>query len=93
MTRESRADDALAGDYRVVPFIGRIRQGIFSSQNASDVSQQLQSVLNEHAALGWEFQSLEKVVIEISPGCIGSLFGARSTRIAFDQIVFRRMRM
>lgn len=76
--------------YKVVPFVGHIRQGIFSSQNARDVSEQLQELINQHAADGWEFLSIDKVNIVVSPGCIGSLLGARSGVIAFDQIVFRR---
>lgn len=72
------------------PFIGRIRRGIFSSENAKDVSNQLQAVINQQASHGWQFHSLQKVDIEVSPGCIGSLLGAKSSVITFDQLVFRR---
>jgi hypothetical protein len=50
----------------VVPFIGEIKQGFFSSQNAQDVSHQLQSVIGWHAREGWQSCSLEKVDIQVS---------------------------
>lgn len=77
-------------EYLVMPFIGRIKRGFFNSENASDVSNQLQAVINQQASRGWAFHSLEKVDVEVAPGCIPSLFGAKSSFITFDQLVFRR---
>lgn len=74
----------------MLPFIGRIKRGIFSSENAKDVSNQLQAVINQQASHGWHFHGLQKVDIEVSPGCLASLFGAKSSVITFDQLVFRR---
>jgi hypothetical protein len=85
--RDSQGPDY---EYLVVPFIGKIRQGFFSSQNAQDVSRQLQSVISWHAKEGWRFYSLEKVDIQVSVGCLASLFGAKASLISFDQIIFRR---
>jgi hypothetical protein len=87
---EAARVDHRPGEYLVLPFIGRIRRGIFSSENAKDVSNQLQTVINQQASHGWYFHSLEKVDIEVSPGCLASLFGAKSAVITFDQLVFRR---
>jgi hypothetical protein len=77
-------------EYLVVPFIGRLNQGLFSVENARSVSRQLQSVINQYAERGWKFCSIEKVDIEVAPGCLASLFGAKTSYISFDQIVFRR---
>ncbi len=85
-----RNDEGPDHEYLVVPFIGEIKQGFFSSQNAADVSRQLQSVLSWHAKAGWMFYSLEKVDIQVSVGCLASLFGAKARLITFDQIIFRR---
>jgi hypothetical protein len=85
--RDSQGSDY---EYLVVPFIGEIKQGFFSSQNAQDVSHQLQSVISSHAKEGWQFYSLEKVDIQVSVGCLASLFGAKAGLITFDQIIFRR---
>lgn len=79
-----------AYSYVVVPFIGVIRGGTFSKENARTVSSQLQSVIEEHVRQGWEFYSVEKVGIEVQPGCLGGLLGQKTAYINFDQVVFRR---
>jgi hypothetical protein len=72
--------------YRVIPFIGAINSG----QTASDVSQQLEAEINRHAAQGWEFWTLNDVNIQVNPGCLAGLLGAKASYMAFDQLVFRR---
>ena len=72
--------------YVVVPFIGQIK----SRQSAAEVSVQLQNLINHYAAQGWEFYQLNDVNIEVRPGCLASLFGARAAYIQFDQVIFRR---
>jgi hypothetical protein len=78
-------------DYLVVPFIGRINTGFFSAENAETVSRQLQSLINQHSQQGWEFHSITKVGVEVAPGCLASLFGAKTSHITFDQAIFRRV--
>ena len=77
-------------EYKVVPFIGKLKSGLFSVQDAGDVSKQLQAVINEHAGQGWEFVTLNDVNIEVKPGCLAGLFGAKIAFIPFDQVVFRK---
>ena len=79
-------------DYLVVPFIGRIKSGFFSNENAETVSRQLQSLINWYSQQGWELHSITKVGVEVTPGCLANLFGGTSSYITFDQIVFRRTR-
>lgn len=74
----------------VVPFMGQIRRDFFSSQDARDVSNQLEALINEQARQGWLFCCVEKIDIHVSPGCLASLFGARSSVVSFDQVIFRR---
>lgn len=57
--------------YLVTPFMGSIK----GKQNAKDVSDQLQSLINTYAKKGWEFSSVAEVNIEVSPGCIAALLG------------------
>lgn len=71
--------------YHVVPFIGRIK----SNQSANDVSAQLEDLINQYASKGWEFYQLNDVNIEVQPGCLGRLFGAKASYIQFDQVIFR----
>ena len=73
--------------YRVVPFIGKIKKG----QSASEVSNQIAHVIHAHAVDGWEFYQLTDVNIEVSSGCLASLFGSSVSYQRFDQIIFRRL--
>ena len=72
--------------YRAVPFIGRIK----GSGSADQVSAQLQNIIDVHARDGWEFHSLGNVNIEVRPGCLGAIVGAKVSYIRYDQLVFQR---
>lgn len=72
--------------YKVVPFIGKIKNG----QGAQEVSKQLQSMIDAHVNDGWEFYQLSDTNIEISPGCLAALFGAKESYVKFDQVIFRK---
>ena len=76
--------------YHVVPFIGQIKGGKFSKDNAQTVSKQLQEVIERTVERGWEFYSIEKVGIEVQPGCLGAFIGRKSSYVNFDQIIFRQ---
>ena len=76
----------MAYQYKVVPFIGQIK----GKQSAGDVSQQLESVISQHATQGWELHQLSDVNIEVRPGCIAALLGTRISYVRFDQLVFRK---
>lgn len=75
-------------EYKVIPFIGQ-NKGILS---AADVARQLETAINEQIARGWEFQQLSDVNIEVQPGCISGLFGAKVQYVRFDQLIFRAAR-
>lgn len=75
--------------YKVVPFIGEVTTGFFSSGNAGTVAQQLSAAIERESVDGWDFHSFAKVDIEVKPGCIASLLGARTSYITFDQLIFR----
>lgn len=79
-------------EYKVVPFVGKLKSGVFTVENAGNVSSQLQAVIDSNVGGGWEFYSVEKVNIQIKPGCLGSLFGSNVEFITFDQVIFRRAR-
>ena len=53
------------------------------------MSRQLQQVINENAAQGWEFFTLNDVNVEIQPGCLGRLFGGETSYASQDQVIFR----
>lgn len=84
-----RKEEAVANyRYHVVPFVGRIKAD--TSENARTVSAQLQAVIDHYVAHGWEFYSIEKVGIEVYPGCLGAFFGRGVTYLNFDQVIFRQ---
>lgn len=72
--------------YKVVPFIGKLKNG----QGAHEVTKQLQEVIDSAARQGWEFYQLAETNIEISPGCIAGLFGAKESYVKFNQLIFRK---
>lgn len=72
--------------YKVEPFMGVIE----SSGSASEVSSQLEQLINRHAADGSEFYQLNEVNFEVKPGCLGGLLGRDSDYIRYDQVIFRR---
>ena len=73
-------------EYKVVPFIGRIKR----KQSAADVSAQLEAVIDSYASEGWELYQMADVNIEVSPGCLAGLFGGKQSYVRFDQLIFRR---
>lgn len=73
-------------EYLVVPFQGQIK----GSGTPQEVSKQLQDIINQHATQGWEFYTLNDVNIQVAPGCLGSLMGASTSYVAYDQVIFRR---
>ncbi len=73
-------------EYLVVPFVGRIRAG----GDVGQVSSQLQAVITQYASQGWELHSLNAVSIEVKPGCLAALFGARVAYVSYDQVIFQR---
>jgi hypothetical protein len=72
--------------YRVIPFIGKIK----GNQNAVDVSNQLEAIIDEGVKEGWEFDQLNNVNIEVQPGCLAGLFGAKVDYTRFDMVVFKK---
>lgn len=71
--------------YRVAPFHGRIRAG----QGIEQVSSQLQDLINQYAAYGWEFVQVATVSLTINQGCLAGLLGSGSTQHSYNQVVFR----
>ena len=75
----------MAGQYKVIPFIGRIK----GKQNANDVGNQLEELINEGVNNGLEFVQLGAVNIEVKPGCISGLLGASETYVRYDMAIFK----
>src|SRR5437868_9654487 len=50
---------------------------------------QLEALIREYVALGWESYQIADVNIEVQPGCLSSLFGATTQYARYDQLIFR----
>jgi hypothetical protein len=72
--------------YHVVPFVGQLKQG----SDVTEVSNQLASLINHFADQGWEFYSLDNVDIQVTPGCLAGLFGAKTSYVTYNQVIFRQ---
>lgn len=72
--------------YHVVPFVGQLKSG----GEVGQVSKQLEDLINHHALQGWDFYSLDNVDIQVTPGCLQALFGAKTAYITYNQLIFRR---
>jgi len=75
----------MAYEYKVVPFLGQSR----GSLSAADIASQLEHAIRQNAVGGWEFFLLSDVNVEIQPGCVAGLLGARVQYVRFDQLIFR----
>jgi hypothetical protein len=60
------------------------------SLSAAEVADQLEGAIRRYASEGWDFYQLSDVNIEVQPGCISGLFGAKVQYVRFDQLIFRR---
>ena len=80
-------------EYLVVPFVGHLKRGTFSIESATTASKQLQQVINKHSIQGWDFYSIDEINIQVTPGCLASLLGAKASFITLDQVIFRRKRI
>lgn len=73
--------------YEVVPFLAQITR----KETTTNVAAQLQNLINEYSAKGWEYVRLEVVEAEIAPdsGCFG--IGAKPAfNTVFRMIVFKK---
>ena len=73
-------------EYRVVPFIGRIND----DQGADIAAKQLNELIAKNTYGEWELHQLADVNIEVKPGCLAGLFGAKESYIRFDQLIFKK---
>ncbi|WP_368910180.1 DUF4177 domain-containing protein [Proteus penneri] len=59
-------------------------------ETGQEASTYLQTVLNQYASEGWEFQSVETIGVSVKPGCFESLKGTKESFTHYYVIVFRR---
>jgi len=60
-----------------------------SIQQGTEAASYLESVVNQHAAEGWEFFRIDSVGVQTQPGCLASLFGHGPSEVTYYVITFR----
>lgn len=77
---------------QIPPNIAVQAKGLFGK--APDPSQlaaqYLESVVNDMATQGWEFQRVDSIGVKSSPGCLGGLLGHKETQEIYYVITFRK---
>ena len=77
-------------EYKVVPFMGQIKNDKFTWENAKQVASQLEDLIKKECHDGWEFYRTDRVAIQVKPSCLAALFGAKVFALDFDQLIFRK---
>ncbi len=57
-----------------------------------DPAAYLESLANQWAGQGWEFYRVDSLDVLSSPGCLGSLLGAKQTVLSYSVATFRRQK-
>jgi hypothetical protein len=74
-------------EYKVVPFMARITH----NDTTASVAQQLENLIREHAANGWQYIKLENVETQVAAdnGCFG-IGGKPGFTTVFKMAVFSK---
>ncbi len=80
-----RKVEVMQYEYKAVPFTGVVEE-----YSASQVAEQLSALIRSESLEGWEFYQINSVNINVSPGCLASLFGAQASTRKHDMVILRR---
>ena len=50
----------------------------------------IEGVINRYASQGYEFVQVAQISIKEEPGCLGGIFGAKTTFMNYNALVFRK---
>lgn len=59
------------------------------SHIGNEAAAYLEGVVNEYAPQGWEFYRIDNIGVELKPGCLSALGGAKSESSVYYVITFR----
>ena len=76
--------------YRVVQIPANIQISRKHFQGGEAASY-MESVINEHAAQGWEFYRVDQIGVQVNPGCLGALLGREASELKYYVITFRSL--
>ena len=75
--------------YKVIHFTPTMKSGLLSAKGEA-IENQLATIINEQASDGWEFVSYQTSHVEVSPGCLASLFGRKTDHTYYDIMIFAK---
>lgn len=61
-----------------------------STTQGTEAAYYLESVVNEHAAEGWEFFRVDPIGVHTQPGCLAGLLGQHASEVTYYVITFRK---
>lgn len=56
----------------------------------SDAAHYLQNIVKQHATNGWEFYRVDPIGVQVKPGCLASILGAKTVEKVYYVVSFRR---
>lgn len=62
------------------------------SHRGNEAAAFLERTVNSMANMGWDFYRVDEVGVDLMPGCLGALLGARVNHVVYYVVTFRRQR-
>ena len=76
-------------DYKMIQIPPNISVQV-KAHKGNEAAAYLQSIVNEQAQHGWEFQRIDSFGVNVQPGCFDALFGKKAEISTYHVITFRR---
>ena len=70
--------------------IGVMQKQLRDVPESEVLARYVENVVNEQAKEGWEFYRADEMALSVSPGCLGSLLGAKETTMQYNVLTFRQ---
>ena len=67
---------------------GPVGLTISHKESYGDAVKQYATIIDKEAVGGWELLCIDSIPVTQTAGCLASLFGAKSTTIYFNMLVF-----
>ena len=76
--------------YKCVPVPEVIETGKKGKELHDYAIKTYEKIINDAAAGGWELVNIDDITSVQQPGCLGGLFGSKSTSVTFKLLVFKK---
>ena len=69
---------------------GPVGLTITHKQSYADGVKQYAAIIDREAVGGWKLHCIQQIPVTQKPGCLAGLFGAQSTTVYFNMLVFAK---